>query len=162
MPDIILRGKAGPPTVHREGGAIVVKKTLTYASIEERSAATRLRGKTSMAAASNAEQLKSALRSVRVAADIAVSRTKAEAEAKNARVIAAMTNLANKMGTQLTGKHKKEINDLGFKLYALQTKYALLKANSVPAARVKIEREEAEEKFQGVLQSLAGLSLIHN
>jgi hypothetical protein len=118
--DIVLRGKAGPPSVHREGSTVVVKKTLSKATVEERSTARRLRGKTSMTQAASAQKLKSALSSVRAAADIEVASTRAGAEAKNTEVRNAMAGLAHQLDRRLTAAHKKEINELGFKELALR------------------------------------------
>ena len=62
MPEIVLKGTAGPPTIRREGTAIVVKKRIWGASVEERTPATRLAGKQTLSALHTTAELKATMK----------------------------------------------------------------------------------------------------
>jgi hypothetical protein len=74
MAEVILRGKVGTPSVRREGTAIVVKKTIAGATIEERTAATRVNGKQSATGNFSSSDIKASLKSSNNMANIIVAK----------------------------------------------------------------------------------------
>jgi hypothetical protein len=89
MAELILRGKAGPPTVRKEGTAIIVKKNIAGATIEERTPTTRVTGKQSATTGTHtAGELRAAMKYVNgMANDMLanVSLAKKELTAKSAK-----------------------------------------------------------------------------
>jgi hypothetical protein len=154
MPEIVLRATKGPPIIsRREGGALVIKHHLIRATTEEKIVPKRLRGKTSIAKAGEAELMKRAITSLKAQSDIALASSKAQGKIEMKKVVEYLLDLGNKMGRQMTAASQKQISEQGFKIIQLQNKLNTLKSTSVARTKVKIEREEAQEKYDDLLNS---------
>jgi hypothetical protein len=155
MPEIILRATKGPPVVRREGAAVIIRHHLIRATTEEKIVPKRLRGKTNIEKAGEAERLKRAITGLKAQSDIALASSKAQGKEKMKKVVEYLLDLGNKMGRQMSAASQKEISDQGFKIIQLQNKLNTLKSTSVARTKVKIEREEAQEKYDDLLNSFS-------
>jgi hypothetical protein len=113
----------------------------------------RLRGKTSLAKAGEAEKLKRAITGLKAQSDIALASSKAQGKEKMKKLAEYLLDLGNKMGRQMTEASQKAISEQGFKIIHLQNKLRTLSATSVARSKVKIEKEEAQERYDTLLNS---------
>jgi hypothetical protein len=151
MPEITLRATKGPPIVRREGGSVIVKHNLLKATTEETIVPKRLRGKTTLAKAGAAEVLKQAITGLKAQSDIALASSKAQGKEKMKKLVVYLSDLANKMGKDMTEANKKAIADQGFKIIQLQNKLRTIQSTTVERTKVKIEQREAQEKYDALL-----------
>jgi hypothetical protein len=156
MAEIILRGKAGPLTVRREGKAIVTKKTVTGATIEERTVATRITGKSAAQATHTHAELRAVTKAVELTAvdlvkgaqAIAAAKNKAnldEAEEKMKKKIEAATKKITKQGKAAVKQATVRISHLSNKLISAKEDG---KANTKAWDRMKVELKESKAELK--------------
>jgi hypothetical protein len=138
MVELILRGKAGPPKISREGTSIVVKKTIAGATVEERSPATRVTGKQAAATATYTEgELKASMKYAAGLANTYVA---------NASVAATLA------GKELSAKNAAEMKVSVRKISHLTNKLISAnedgKANTVAWTKMRGQLREATKELK--------------
>jgi spore maturation protein CgeB len=148
MAEIILRGKAGPPVVRREGTAVIVKKRIWGASVEERTAGTRITGKQSVAATAmhTTAELQASFKGVETAVATAVAKADAASHQFLVDQINYMAKKAKDEGIVVSAKNVAEMKAAAQKIAHIANKLAAAKANgkTKTQANVKLKADLKE------------------
>jgi hypothetical protein len=141
MAEIILRGKAGPVTVKREGKAVITKKTVADATIEERTVATRVTGKQAAHATHTHAELQTIVKEVEAKAAKKIDAAKKQAKQK----VEHMTNKlisAKEAGKANTNKVKGELKESKEELRKFLERKAAKRDKKTERKRATLDMEQ--------------------